>query len=55
MKRAFSIKEVIKKQVNWEAELDWWKNLDPQLPKYQKVVIKRNKPGWINFFAQLRP
>jgi len=56
MKHAFSIREIIKKQVDWEAMVVWAQSEStnpPPLPKFVKPVTVKNKPGWINFFKEL--
>lgn len=56
LKNNWSIKEEIQKRANLESEVEYWANLSrPTLPKYSKVKVVKNKPGWVNFFLQLKP
>lgn len=55
MKRIFDLKDIIKKQANFEAEIEHANDPRPELPVYVKPEIVRGRAGWINFFLSLRP
>ena len=65
MKRVFEIgkvfdtREIIKQQVNYEAEVEYANEPRPEMPRYEKPrwdkATKILSPGWYNFYRQLLP
>ena len=51
----FNLKDKIQEQVNREAEYEHANDPRPDPPRYERITIQKNKPGWINFFLQLKP
>lgn len=56
----WSVGQEIKKRVNKESEVEYFSKLTlPPLPKFMKVIVKKNEPGWVHFvlqtLRQLRP
>ena len=44
----FSLQDAIKKHVNMEEKL-WYKDEPISIPRSEKVEVKRNMAGWVNF------
>lgn len=43
--------KAIHARVQMDDNLEWSRNDNrPELPKYDKIKIERNKAGWCNFF-----
>jgi len=56
----FSLKKVIEERVQKESDIAWGQRKSVvKLPKYKKIVIKKDSAWWWNFFRtqiyQLKP
>lgn len=51
--KPFSPQDIFKERVNREADYEWAKTPQPEIPKFIPTEIEKNKPCWTNFFIDI--